>query len=65
MLCYIGHKVVITLRDGSAVRGKLGFSWAPGFVKVRSPESLDGDEPQEIPGIILIPRTQVLIAQVL
>ena len=64
MWIYTGRNVLVTLLDGTAVRGKLGWSWALGMLRVRDPESLDGDEPEALPGFLLVPRTQILIAQV-
>lgn len=64
MWLYRGRRVLVTLDDGSAVRGRLGWSWAWGVLRVNEPESLDGDAPVEIPGFVLIPRRRVLIAQV-
>lgn len=65
MWVYRGHRAIITLTDGSAVRGRIGWSWVSGLLKLREAESLDGDSPTEIPGVLLIPRARILIAQVL
>lgn len=65
MWVYTGSRVVVTLADGSAVRGKLGWCWAWGMARLCAAESIDGDEPVAIPGALLIPRGQILIAQVL
>lgn len=65
MIVYCGRTVIITLDDGSAVRGRLGWPWTRGHLRILAAESLDGDTPQSIPGQLLIPRSRVLIAQVL
>ena len=65
MLVYLGRTVVLSLDDGTAVRGRLGWPWARGCFRLLSPETLDGDKPLQIPGQLIVPRARVLIAQVL
>lgn len=65
MLVFIGHRMLVTLRDGSAVQGRLSWCWAWGFWRLTGAESLDGDQPQPIAGSVLIPKSSVLIAQVM
>lgn len=65
MWVYFGHTLVVTLDDGSTVRGKLGWSWRLGFWRLREPESLDGEVPAPLQGQLLVPVRRVLIVQVM
>lgn len=64
MILYIGHQVVITMSDGSAIRGKLRWPTVRGCLRISGAEDLDRAG-QQIPGMVIIPRSRVVIAQVL
>lgn len=65
MWMFRGRRAVVTLTDGSAVRGRVGWSWRRGWLRLNDVEDLSTDTVQEIPGMVLIPSRAMVIVQVL
>lgn len=65
MWLYRGRRTVVTMADGSAVRGTIAWSWRPGWLRLNEVEDLSGEQAREVPGFVLIPSRSIVVAQVI
>jgi hypothetical protein len=65
MLLYTGHKIVINLVDGSAIRGRLGWPWARGCLRILDAETIDDGAVDDVPGVLIVPKARIMLVQVL
>jgi hypothetical protein len=59
-----GRLVIVSLMDGSAVRGRVRFGWRPRVLKLVEAEGLTQTGTAPIEGMFLIPARSILTVQV-
>ena len=66
MWAYYNRLVVVTLGSVApeTFRGRMGWSWSGGFLKLKEPEVMDDDVPKQVEGFLLIPRYRLSMIQV-
>lgn len=64
MWLWWGRTAVVTMADGSAVRGRVRWSWMWGWLLLDQVEDMSGEQPREVPGKILIPIRSIVVVQV-
>lgn len=64
MRCKRGTKVLLTVIDGTAIRGTVTRSWRWRVVKLVDAQSMTPQGPVVIAGSVLLPHRSILVAQV-
>lgn len=63
---FTGREVIVTLTNEATFRGRIGWSWTWGWLRLRDPKTIgdDGDTDQMV-GQLLLPAHQLLAVQVI
>ena len=69
---YLGRDAIVTHTNGATFRGRIGWSWTVGWVKLRNPQVVDGSLAEaahlatnQLLGQLLLPGAHLEAVQVL
>ena len=64
MWFYTGREAAITLTSGETLKGRLGWSWTWGMLRLKDVKIADGDQDVELAGLVFVPRPMIQLVQV-